>query len=259
MCPVSIVSKDANFAAASVGYDLPVADAAWEYLGFYGTAYGADCLTRNLVSGKPSAQVVGAPPLSTYYATFTGAAHYLQTAVEHVDGMTVFAIAEAIGDTTGAPLISNNGSVSQDLDPVSSNGIMLYLRTGAAVGDSYIRPSMQQAIQSGGASTGSGLIAQGPETAFAATPALFVGRAQSGANPAVRNWSAAEADTLAANTVTTIDLGEPLRIGSQYNDAINDPVRILCAGVLSEPVDDVQMAAIYDRLKAHMARRDINV
>ena len=43
MCPVSIVSKDANFAAASVGYDLPVADAAWEYLGFYGSAYGADC------------------------------------------------------------------------------------------------------------------------------------------------------------------------------------------------------------------------
>ena len=259
MCPVSIVSKDANFAAASVGYDLPVADAAWEYLGFYGSAYGADCLTRNLVSGKPSAQVVGAPPLSTYYATFTGAAHYLQTAVEHVDGMTVFAIAEAIGDTTGAPLISNNGSISQDLDPVSSNGIMLYLRTGAAADDDSVRPALQQAIQSGGVSTASGLIAQAPETPLTDTPALFVGRAQSGAKPAIRDWTNAESDTLATNTVTTIDLGQELRIGSQYNDVIADAVRIHCAGIISEVVSDADMATIYARLSAHMSRRSITI
>ena len=91
------------------------------------------------------------------------------------------------------------------------------------------------------------------------TPALFVGRAQSGAKLAIRDWTNAESDTLATNTVTTIDLGQELRIGSQYNDVIADAVRIHCAGIISEVVSDADMATIYARLSAHMTRRSITI
>ncbi|MBH1633660.1 hypothetical protein I5U65_00485 [Stenotrophomonas maltophilia] len=234
----------------NIGY-TPLIPAGLEYLNFFG---GSAPMGRNLAPGKPQATVVGAPSVGSMAEGIRTRSmqDFIQTAVAHVNAMTIMAIAKA--DVEGEHFLVSNYTSSPG---PNSNGMNATLRVRT---DSSIAGSNRVNANS----ISSYKMAAGGNNVWGASSSPYdIGKFRS---LAMRFDMTAVTGRTSLNDLTggllytnsqgrpadsTPNIGDNFRIGSptgKFNDDMKSP-SILFVAMWSRVLSDAELATQYAMLK----------
>ena len=249
---VDLINTNADAFAYARVIRPPISDGL-EFWNYYG---GGSDPRRNMVRGKPAAIVRGDPSANggDFYIRCEGMIDYIQTAVAASERFTLIAVAKPVmPDAGSAPMITNTNSISQT--GVVTTGAGIYFNDSVQ-GNNLMRLTAQQAGNNAGANT----------VVFASTAEFDASVA--GAQMHV-GWCEADGrrrakimgTTLTGSTPSALPamLGQPYRIGSQYNAGSDGVVDIYAAIIYSRALSDAELATVYDFVRTFYARRGITI
>ena len=237
---LDIVLKDVSYERRALSYDLPVKTGCvgWWYLGG-----SLERSAVNLADGYPDATIIGAPTVSAAYLTLKSSNHYLRTQLRLGAAWTLGVVART-DDTLAAGanqpiLIGTSGE---------SAGGNIYHTSNAA-------NTAMNSFQSDGAETQTVAGTPGAANVWK----MIIASADAAAQT-IANMSAG-----AANTEPQDPVGGPLipstltvGIGSGgQNNSFGGTSQIAWACIYNRVLSSGERTAIYDRVKAYLARRGI--
>lgn len=230
----------------------PISDGL-EFWNYYG---GASDPRRNMVRGKPAGIVRGDPSADggDFYIRCEGMIDYIQTAAAASEQFTLIAVAKPVmPDAGNAPIISNTNSISQT--GIVTTGAGIYFND-AVQGDNLMRLTAQQAGNNAGVNT----VVFANTAEFDASTSgvqMHTGRCEADG----RRVAKIMGTTLTGSTPSALPamLGQPYRIGSQYNAGSDGVVDIYAAIIYSRALSDAELNTVYDFVRTFYARRGITI
>jgi hypothetical protein len=236
--------KGTDFSGAAIAFSPPVS-AGLEYWNYFGDPTKT---ARNLALGKAAASIIGAPGAGANFATFTGLTNYVQTGLVDQTEVTLLAVARPI-----TPAAATYKHVIGNYNGTSGNqaGSSLLFNNVAQGG-----PGVYNARSDGTNSQNSILFAPIGDYSGFGFIAGRMGATASRYDDKTRGLSA----NGTFSYPRAASNGQLYRIGSAVSAATGtQAVDVAFAAIYSRVLSDVELDAIYQKVKTYLAGKSIAI